>query len=149
MENYKICEVTVQVGISPIQEDRIKRIAEVLTETSGINVSKEKQLEYVISMGLNNHIENVIALYEQKLGIKPYVDISKLPDNTFFYVENGGWNGFVTTENGVKTLYTAVNRYDKVKTLKDAKLAIEKYVRKMSINKYEACISNVKTIGGE
>ena len=31
-------------------------------------------------------------------------DISKLPDKTFFYVVNGGWTGYVTTENGNKVL---------------------------------------------
>ena len=39
-----------------------------------------------------------------------YTDVFKLPDGTYFYVENGHWFGFVTTENEGKVLYAGVNR---------------------------------------
>ncbi len=37
-------------------------------------------------------------------------DISELPDRTFFYVENGAWQGYVTTENGEKICYAGASK---------------------------------------
>ena len=39
-----------------------------------------------------------------------YTNISKLPDGTFFYVNNGCWQGYVTTENGIKVCYAGVSK---------------------------------------
>ena len=39
-----------------------------------------------------------------------YTDISTLPDGTFFHVNNGCWNGYITTEDGVKVCYAGVSR---------------------------------------
>lgn len=79
----------------------------------------------------------------------PYTDVATLPDNTFFYVKNGGWNGFVTTENGIKVMYIGVgerfNGYDTARTLKDIPDMIAGR-SKRTISSYEAIISNVKTI---
>ena len=44
-----------------------------------------------------------------------YIDISKLPDGTFFYVYNVMWKGFVTTENGNKVCYAGVSEENPTK----------------------------------
>ena len=58
--------------------------------------------------------------------------ISKLPDETFFYVNNGHWQGFVTTENGNKVCYAGASKKNPTKEYvrrfipdKDYELVIE------------------------
>ena len=36
--------------------------------------------------------------------------IKNLPDGTFFHVNNGAWDGYVTTENGEKICYAGVEK---------------------------------------
>jgi hypothetical protein len=57
--------------------------------------------------------------------ISIYTNISKLPDNTFFHVNNGYWQGFITTENGVKVCYAGASRKDPTKN----------FVRKFVVDK--------------
>lgn len=60
-----------------------------------------------------------------------YVDISTLPDGTFFYVNNGCWQGYVTTENGVKVCYSGASK----------KNPTEEYVNRIIVSDaYELCI---------
>lgn len=78
-----------------------------------------------------------------------YTDVATLPDNTFFYVKNGCWNGFVTSENGIKVMYIGVGdrfgNFDKAKTLADIPEMIKGRYKKAIIS-YNAIISDVKTI---
>ena len=53
-----------------------------------------------------------------------YIDISTLPDGTFFHVFNGRWDGYVTTENGDKVCYAGVSKTNPT----------EDYVRRFVIN---------------
>ena len=65
-------------------------------------------------------------------------DLNTLPDNTLFYVENGGWWGFIQhNEDGSKRLYTGVNKDNPTK----------EYTHAIMIKTtYDAAISHVSTL---
>lgn len=65
------------------------------------------------------------------------VDIASLPDGTHFYVVNGGWHGYVTTEDDDKICYAGA----------DVRKPTEQYTRRFVItNGYDARIEDVKAI---
>lgn len=62
----------------------------------------------IFDLDLNMHI-NYIDM-KVLFDTKPLsIDVSKLPDDTFFYVNNGCWQGYVTTEDGHKVCYVGAN----------------------------------------
>ena len=81
----------------------------------------------------NKPLINIIAYRENKFGIEITLptsqttntannkinhtdtDISKLPDGTFFYVNNGAWLGYVTTENNNKVCYAGATKKNPTK----------------------------------
>ena len=79
------------------------------------------------SRNLKLYIESSIKLRREereKVQKNKYVNISKLPDGTFFYVNNGCWQGYVTTENGVKVCYAGASK----------KNPTEEYVNRFVVN---------------
>ena len=61
-------------------------------------------------------------------------NIATLPDNIFFHVENGCWDGYVTSEGENRIVYTGV----------DKKNPTEAYVNKITLapgQKYDAAIT--------
>lgn len=59
-----------------------------------------------------NHWNRRVTLSDKK---PKYTDISKLPNGTFFYVNNGAWTGYVTTEDGNKICYAGVTKKNPTK----------------------------------
>lgn len=82
---------------------------------------------------LDCEIDCIIAYRENKFGIEITLptsqatntannkinhtdtDISKLPDGTFFYVNNGAWQGYITTENNTKVCYAGATKKNPTK----------------------------------
>ena len=65
--------------------------------------------------------------------LKGYTDISNLPDGTFFHVNNGCWNGYVTSEDGVKVCYAGVSKKNPTKKYINHFLLTEGYLLSVSI----------------
>lgn len=47
--------------------------------------------------------------FKKVRNVNGYTNVATLPDGTLFYVYNGGWTGYVTTENEDKVCYAGVN----------------------------------------
>ena len=81
----------------------------------------------VESRNLKLYIDASIKLRREereKVQKNSCVNISKLPDGTFFYVNNGCWQGYITTENGVKVCYAGASKKNPTK----------EYVNRFAVN---------------
>lgn len=90
-----------------------------LNDNSTVKLSLEKLCELVEELQTECPSEN-----KTETPSSPYTKIKDLPDGTLFYVHNGVWDGYVTTENNKKICYAGVERNNPTKD----------YVRRFEVN---------------
>lgn len=59
--------------------------------------------------------DNINRLIDEICEPYKHTDIASLPDGTFFYVKNGNWQGFITTEDGKKVCYAGATKENPTK----------------------------------
>lgn len=100
--------------INPIRRKEYKDRAENLTaELYSLypevkNMTPEERIAYLDEMTDQKLRSTTISQNEK--GHKGFTKIKDLEDGTFFYVNNGGWQGYVTTEDGKKICYAGATK---------------------------------------